>query len=221
MKYEVMVGFDTDKKRFEAGDILDEKDIPSKSKKWMVEQGIIEKKTEADLKKEAEKKMEELNMVRARNEKGHYIADDPNTEENEAWVEKEEEEMAFVHGKDSKVYVTTIDLSAYFNSAEFQTTADVSETTAFGKSAKTYKAGLREGSATLSGFWDGGTDASDEELQVALGSSTNKVVALGIDGVDTGDKVKFFDGFATNYGISSQVGYMVAVSADYVAYDGM
>ena len=27
--------------------------------------------------------------VRARNSKGHYVADDPTTEENEAWVEKE------------------------------------------------------------------------------------------------------------------------------------
>ena len=29
--------------------------------------------------------------VRARNEKGHHIADDPNTPENEAWVEKPKE----------------------------------------------------------------------------------------------------------------------------------
>ena len=29
----------------------------------------------------------ETEMVRARNEKGHFIADDPNTPENEAWVE--------------------------------------------------------------------------------------------------------------------------------------
>jgi hypothetical protein len=27
----------------------------------------------------------ELEMVRARNDKGHYIADDPDTEVNEAW----------------------------------------------------------------------------------------------------------------------------------------
>ena len=27
-------------------------------------------------------------MVRARNDQGHYIADDPSTPENEAWVEK-------------------------------------------------------------------------------------------------------------------------------------
>ena len=31
---------------------------------------------------------DELEMVRARNEKGHYIADDPTTEVNEAWISK-------------------------------------------------------------------------------------------------------------------------------------
>jgi len=30
----------------------------------------------------------ETEMVRARNEKGHYIADDPDTPENEAWTAK-------------------------------------------------------------------------------------------------------------------------------------
>ena len=30
--------------------------------------------------------VEETEMVRARNEKGHYIADDPDTPENEAWT---------------------------------------------------------------------------------------------------------------------------------------
>ena len=32
--------------------------------------------------------VEETLMVRARNEKGHYIADDPDTPENEAWTAK-------------------------------------------------------------------------------------------------------------------------------------
>ena len=30
--------------------------------------------------------VEETEMVRARNDKGHYIADDPDTPENEAWT---------------------------------------------------------------------------------------------------------------------------------------
>ena len=33
-------------------------------------------------------------MVRARNDKGHYIADDPNTPENESWVEKPKKKAA-------------------------------------------------------------------------------------------------------------------------------
>jgi len=32
--------------------------------------------------------VEETEMVRARNDKGHYISDDPTTPENEAWTTK-------------------------------------------------------------------------------------------------------------------------------------
>ena len=35
-----------------------------------------------------EVEVEETEMVRARNEKGHYLSDDPNTPENEAWTTK-------------------------------------------------------------------------------------------------------------------------------------
>ena len=35
-----------------------------------------------------EVEVEETEMVRARNDKGHYISDDPNTPENEAWTTK-------------------------------------------------------------------------------------------------------------------------------------
>ena len=69
VKIEFMVKDDV----FEIGDIVDEKDIPKKSKKWLVDQGIIVKE----------------DLVRARNNKGHFIADDPSTEENEAWKEEE------------------------------------------------------------------------------------------------------------------------------------
>jgi hypothetical protein len=44
-------------------------------------------KKKAAPKKKAKVK-EELEMVRARDENGHFIADDPTTEVNEAWVVK-------------------------------------------------------------------------------------------------------------------------------------
>ena len=85
--YEVMNGISVKDKYFAEGEFIDGKGIPQKSIKWLIEQGTLVKITKA----EKEKKLQESTKVRARNDKGHFIADDPNTEENEAWVEKEEE----------------------------------------------------------------------------------------------------------------------------------
>tara|TARA_X000001388_G_scaffold75157_1_gene69375 strand:- start:481 stop:717 length:237 start_codon:yes stop_codon:yes gene_type:complete len=77
--FEVLIGFDTKEKRYEVGDIVKQDELKSKEIKDLKKMGVIEK---ADLNK---------TMKRARNDKGHYIADDPNTPENEAWYETEEE----------------------------------------------------------------------------------------------------------------------------------
>tara|TARA_R100000781_G_scaffold26852_4_gene19948 strand:- start:2580 stop:2816 length:237 start_codon:yes stop_codon:yes gene_type:complete len=78
MKYEVLIGFMVKDDIFEVGDVLNEDQIPKKSKKLLIEQGVIAKVVE--------------NKKRARNEKGHFIADDPSTEVNEAYEKEEEEE---------------------------------------------------------------------------------------------------------------------------------
>ena len=75
MSYIVMSGIDVGKKRFEAGKKVTKQDL-GKSFKWLLEQGIV---------------MDEKEVERARNNKGHFVADDPETPENEAWVKKEEE----------------------------------------------------------------------------------------------------------------------------------
>ena len=67
MKYLVMIGFITGNKEYVEGQFLEEKDMPKKSKTWLIKQGIIVKKTPAELKKEQEALMESLNMKRARN----------------------------------------------------------------------------------------------------------------------------------------------------------
>ena len=46
------------------------------------------KKKAAPKKKKVEVEETKLEMVRARDENGHFIADDPDTEVNEAWVVK-------------------------------------------------------------------------------------------------------------------------------------
>ena len=76
MKYEITSGLDVGKKRFEAGNIFTIHEFAN-TFIWLVEQGIV---------------VDEKEMKRARDEKGHFIADNPDTEVNEAWVKKEEEE---------------------------------------------------------------------------------------------------------------------------------
>ena len=88
--YIVKSGIDIKETRWEAGDHIDEKDIPKKSKKWLLDQGIIAKQTKEEFVEEEVKKdlTDEENKVRAMNSKGHFIADDPDTPENEAWEEE-------------------------------------------------------------------------------------------------------------------------------------
>tara|TARA_R100001443_G_scaffold84831_2_gene91497 strand:- start:1958 stop:2209 length:252 start_codon:yes stop_codon:yes gene_type:complete len=83
MKVKILMGSDypdgKEEKRVEAGVIAD---LPDKIGRSLIKNGAAVKYT---------KKMEEEDSkpkVRARNEKGHFIADDPNTPENEAWEEE-------------------------------------------------------------------------------------------------------------------------------------
>ena len=69
--FEVTIGIDIGKEHFEAGSLVPEDKVPKKSLKWLKDQGILVK------------------AERARNEKGHFVADDPTTQKNEAYEEEE------------------------------------------------------------------------------------------------------------------------------------
>ena len=67
-------------KQYEEGDIIE--DVPTKSVKWLKKQGLIEEVKGLE-------QAEALQKKRPRNSKGHFIADDPTTEKNEAYEEQE------------------------------------------------------------------------------------------------------------------------------------
>tara|TARA_R110002020_G_scaffold145384_2_gene318650 strand:- start:2797 stop:3513 length:717 start_codon:yes stop_codon:yes gene_type:complete len=125
--------------------------------------------------------------------------------------------MAFIHGKDTEVFFNNNDFGQYFNSIDFTRTADVSETTAFGNSAKSYVSGDKDGTVSMSGFFDATSDAI---LQPFLGSATNTDLLIGLNGTTDGKSVLFGSGIVTNYGQSSPVGDVVATSVDMQADDG-
>lgn len=98
--------------------------------------------------------------------------------------------MAFVHGKDSYFKVASTDLSAYLNSISVSRSADTAETTTFSSGTKTFIAGLKDATITLSGMFDAtvystiagwlGTSQTWEYGPAGSGSGKVKVSGSGI-----------------------------------------
>ena len=62
--------------------------------------------------------------------------------------------MAFIHGKNTFISVDGNDLSAYTNQSELNLTADSHDVTTYGKDSHVYQAGLKDGTASISGIYD-------------------------------------------------------------------
>jgi hypothetical protein len=118
--------------------------------------------------------------------------------------------MAFIHGKDTKVFMDSTDLSSFLSSADPSRTVDVGETTTFGSSNKTFVAGEKDATVSFAGFFD---STADGIVQGLVGAN-DKVALIGFNGVDATDDCMFGKGVTTNYGISSPVGDVVAVTFD-------
>ena len=124
--------------------------------------------------------------------------------------------MAFTHGKDSVFKLdnasgTLTDISTYVNNVDFPETADVSETTTLGADNKTYIAGLKDATISLSGLWDATADAIFGQV---VGQSATLSYEYSPEGTASG-KVKYTgEAILTSYAISSPVGDAVGYSAD-------
>lgn len=121
-----------------------------------------------------------------------------------------------VHGRGGKVIVEDVDLSGFFNNVDLSFDVDAPETTVFGNAGdRTYIAGgLRGGTTSLSGFWDGAADGVDEEVSAALGDTTAKVVSVSEEGFNIGDIEYLPESVYTNYSISQPVDGVISLTAD-------
>ena len=130
--------------------------------------------------------------------------------------------MAFQHGRNCAVLIGASNLSAFFNSADFGAQLETHETTTFGASAKSYAAGLLDGTASLSGLYDGADDAVDEVLSSALANTAGQAVTIAPMGAGTlGNPARVGIAHQTDYSISASVGDMVQVSAELQATGGL
>ena len=129
--------------------------------------------------------------------------------------------MAFIHGKDSQVIHGIYDLSPYLNDASASADVETAETTAFGSSAKSYIVGLRDGTVSASGMFDGVAGAVDEVLTASIGSDTLSPVTIGYNGSTIGNRVTLLQAKTTSYEVSTPIGDVVSVSYSAQADGGL
>jgi len=129
--------------------------------------------------------------------------------------------MSFAHGKNTAVFYNGSNLTAYFNEASTSNSVEVAETTAFGNDAKTYVAGLVDGTISTSGMFDGSTGAVDSVLSGVIGATAADVVTIAPDGAVAGRRSFSCSARETSYEITSPVGDVVAVSLEVQATEGI
>lgn len=62
--------------------------------------------------------------------------------------------MGKQHGKDTVVTLGGFDLTQYSNNSQLEFTGDSHDITTYGKNAHVFRGGLKNGTATISGFYD-------------------------------------------------------------------
>lgn len=129
--------------------------------------------------------------------------------------------MAFIHGKSSQVIHGIYDLSPYLNDASASADVETAETTTFGSSAKSYIVGLRDGTVSASGMFDGVAGAVDEVLTASIGSDTLSPVTIGYNGTTLDNRVTLLQAKTTSYEVSTPIGDVVSVSYSAQADGGL
>lgn len=129
--------------------------------------------------------------------------------------------MAFIHGKNVAVFYNGANLSRYFNEASISQDIETAETTAFGDAAKTYITGLKDGTMSMSGMFDGAEGAIDATLSATLGATDADVATVVPAGAAIGN-VSFSAAVRdTSYEISSPVSDVVAANLEVQATEGI
>lgn len=116
--------------------------------------------------------------------------------------------MAFKHGKNTSVYLGSVDLSPFLNAGDFNVEIDTADTTAFGSSWKSALTGTNAATAEFGGFYD----PTNSSVPAILGSDPGAVLTYcPAGGLAIGDRARLMAVAATAYAESSPVGDAVAI----------
>jgi hypothetical protein len=132
--------------------------------------------------------------------------------------------MAFIHGKSAGVLYGAYDLSAFFNEASMSQSVETAETTTFGSGAKSYITGLKDGTFSLSGMFDGVAAGIDEVISASVGDSANVPITIIPQQAATmvvSDVSFSGETLETSYEVSSPVGDVVSANMEGQITGGM
>jgi len=117
----------------------------------------------------------------------------------------------FTHGKNAVVLLDNTNLTTTLTDLSLSLTSDVSETSTFNSTSKTFVSGLKDGTATLSGYYESSDPDADAEYLAQLGGSGSGFSIANI-GYTRGNPVSFGTTLETSYDRSADVNSVVSVA---------
>ena len=129
--------------------------------------------------------------------------------------------MAKAAGRGCRVLYGIADLSDLFSNADIPEEVAALEVTGLGDTDRKYIVGLRAGTVSLSGFWDGAVDKIDEEVSASLASANGEVVTVAPEGLTIGNKAKVLKARSTRFAVGTPVDGVVSASLDIQADNGI
>lgn len=123
--------------------------------------------------------------------------------------------MATIHGKGASLLLDQYDLSVYFREVSIRRSKDLARSETFGDNNYEFTEGLRAGTVTATGLFDGAVAASDAALSGVFGAAADKAIWAGVDG-DALNKVIYIGAVQTaEYSAPTQVTDMVSVAGTF------
>jgi hypothetical protein len=128
----------------------------------------------------------------------------------------------FRHGKSIKVFVDEFDFSSYFNDVSASTMVETAETSTFGSNAKEYIPGLKDGTVSLSGMFEGTANTgTDDYFETVLGGDVKQKVIVASEGHILGGGAVMLESDATSYEVSGAIADVVQASAEFQSSEGV
>lgn len=130
--------------------------------------------------------------------------------------------MAKVHGKATAVFYGAFNHSNYYRNSEPTFDAGLSDVTCYGDGGTKTVPGLRDGSITLEGLFDGAADAIDEELAADFQAAAGRPLSISPSGsFAVGERVWFCNTRIANYSVNAPIADVVSMDAEFASEAGV